>query len=62
MGKIINESTANTVEELIAALEKFPRDMQVSDGLSDYVTVYQIAPTQDDIAEDRRGIVVIEGE
>ena len=61
MGLIVEEHEGiETVGELVSALQKFPADMPVGDGLSNTLRVYRVKPQRGECVDDKRGRVVVE--
>lgn len=61
MGLIVEEKGGiETVAELISALQQFPADMPVSDGLGRTMKVYRVKPQRGECVEDKRGHIVVE--
>ncbi len=61
MGLIVEEHEGiETVGELVSALQKFPADMPVGDGLSNTLRVYRVKPQRGECVDDKRGMVIVE--
>lgn len=62
MGLIVDMKKAESVGELIAALQKFPPGMPLRCGFDERVVIYRDKPTAGEIRDDKRGCVVIDGD
>ena len=60
MGKIIKEIQINNKEELIKALQSFPKEMFLLLNTEPTMTLSHVIPDKDEISENENGYLILE--